>query len=325
MNLKDFQARIDYKGDIVDLLSSVVSEFGLGEYIGYSPILVGYEDFNIMLDTSSGKYFVKLFANFRTTQDIERYIAIMQSAISVGVNHPQLYEVKNRGSLFDNEIAGKRVRLAVMEFIEGESFYDLGSKPTEEEISQIVDQVAKISKISIEPREYYDEWAITHFLSAWKDKSNSITNEDRALIEPLIEPYQELEIDSLPKGFVHGDIIMTNVIKGIDGKIYLIDFSVANRYPRIQELAVLLCNLLWDDEPTKFKRNYNLTLLRYEKQVPLSEHEKKALPLLIRVAHAMHVLCASYEREVKGNTTAENEYWIDCGQRGLNGMVYFDQ
>ncbi len=46
-----------------------------------------------------------------------------------------------------------------------------------------------------------------------------------------------------------------NTIKGDDGKIYIIDFSVANWYPRIQELAVMAANLLHEKNGLSLNSN----------------------------------------------------------------------
>ena len=44
-------------------------------------------------------------------------------------------------------------------------------------------------------------------------------------IEPLIKKYKELNIDSLPKAFVHGDIIATNVMQDTKGNLKIIDLA----------------------------------------------------------------------------------------------------
>ena len=72
-----------------------------------------------------------------------------------------------------------------------------------------------------------------------------------------------------------------------------------------------------EDNPKTFQEYYNLALEEYQKHNPLTEEEIKVLPLFVKVAHVMHVLCATYERVVKGNNSAENEYWINLGKVGL--------
>lgn len=69
--------------------------------------------------------------------------------------------------------------------------------------------------------------------------------------------------------------------------LYIIDFSVANIYPRIQELAVLMCNLFFDEN---YKDNYLFLIREYNKHHPLTEYEGEILPLFIQAAHVMTTL-----------------------------------
>jgi Ser/Thr protein kinase RdoA (MazF antagonist) len=98
-------------------------------------------------------------------------------------------------------------------------------------------------------------------------------------------------------------------MKDREGKIWIIDFSVSNYYPRIQELAVLACNLFFDLH-SKFRsqKNLGIALEAYQKKIKLTLKELEALPDYIRLAHAMHVLCANYCKKAEHNNSKENQY-----------------
>ena len=145
--------------------------------------------------------------------------------------------------------------------------------------------------------------------------------EDLVLIKPLISKFEELNIERLPHCFVHGDIISTNVIKA-KNKLWIIDFAVSNYYPRIQELAVLSCNLFFDEESKKNStENLKIALKEYQEIVSLTQNEIKALPTYIELAHGMHLLSANYEKVKNNNQTKENEYWINQGRIGLKQFI----
>jgi len=59
-----FKARINYSGDIKDISLQICRDYNLGEFKSNKLILMGYEDFNFILETTKGKYFVKVFAKF---------------------------------------------------------------------------------------------------------------------------------------------------------------------------------------------------------------------------------------------------------------------
>ena len=93
---------------------------------------------------------------------------------------------------------------------------------------------------------------------------------------------------------------------------------MSNYYPRLQEIAVLACNLLFDErDKDKSEHNLKIALDEYQKNLPLSDRELKLLPDFINFAHAMHVIGATREEKVNGNKLEENAYWLAQGKAGL--------
>lgn len=138
------------------------------------------------------------------------------------------------------------------------------------------------------------------------------------LIQSLIDEFDNMQIDKLPHCFVHGDIITTNVMEDNNSKIYIIDFSVSNYYLRIQELAVLACNLFFNPNSiTETENNLKVALEEYQKKIKLTDKELESLPLYIKFAHAMNLLSANFEKVVNKNDSDENEYWLNLGRSGL--------
>ena len=148
-----------------------------------------------------------------------------------------------------------------------------------------------------------------------------LSKKDHKLIDPLLEEFEAIHLGQLPRCFVHGDILTTNTIKDKKGKLWIIDFSVSNYYPRIVELAVLGCNILFNPKnKTKSTKNFETALMEYQKRIPLKKQEIEALPIFLKVAHAMHIICATYEKVVNRNKSKENEYWIEQGRAGLRQL-----
>lgn len=316
----DFQQRIGFEGDLTPFLQKVCDDYKLGKYISYKIVPVGYEDFNVILSTDSDTFFLKFLAKFRSGEACERYVDVMVKAIQSGVKHPKLLKIKD-DYLYQAPADGTAIRLCVMEYIDGVSFYEGKLKATRDEMRFLIRQAALINKMDVHPKQVYDIWAIVHFLEEFERKKSYLGEADIELIHPLVKDFSALDIKKLPHCFVHGDIIKTNVIRSKNGELSIFDFSVASRYPRVQELAVLLCNMLFDeDKPETFDRNYRLSLSEYRKYNSFTAQEEAVLPLFVKVAHAMHVLCATYEREVNNNESPENRYWIDLGRKGLAYM-----
>ncbi len=315
--MNNFQKRINYQGALKPFLQQVCKNFSIGEYNTHEIVPIGYEDFNLFVVTNKGKYFVKVFGSFRSKDECSRYVGIMENALKAGVSHPLLFK-SNQGYLYElskNELTD---RICVMQYIDGKIFYELQTTPTAEEKRFIIKQAALINKINIKPSLVYDHWAITSFLKEYKEKSGYLNKEDKKLIEPMVDLYNSLSIDNLPHCFVHGDITKTNTMKSANGDIYILDFAVANYYPRIQELAVILCDLFFDPKnPNEFPKNYDLALSEYQNYISLTADELKKLPNYVKLAHTMHILLANYEKAANKNSSSENEYFLGIGRIGL--------
>jgi Ser/Thr protein kinase RdoA (MazF antagonist) len=315
MDSSIFQERIGYKGDLGQFFRNVVGDYELGSLISYDPILQGYEDFNVKVETDSGKYLFKVMGGFRSDKEVQQYADIIETVVNNGIAHPKIYK-SEQGNLYRKNFDGTEMRLVVMDFVDGKDFFQLKEKPTREEAIFLVGQSAKISKINLKPEYVYDSWAIPNFLKEYNEIKDKLDLDDLKYVGPLASNFSELEIEKLPHCFVHGDLIATNVIRSNNNGLHIIDFAVANYYPRIQELAVLLCDLLFIEDKEKYLENYKLVLETYQKDVKLEQREIELLPTFIKLAHAMHIVPATREK-VKGNLLPENDFWLNSGQKGI--------
>ncbi|MFZ2970450.1 MAG: hypothetical protein WA063_04845 [Minisyncoccia bacterium] len=81
-NNKTFLQRVDYKGNPLDFISVICSDYDIGSYISYEIVEMGYEDLNIIIKTDKGKYFAKFFASFRDEKECNRYINIIDKLLN---------------------------------------------------------------------------------------------------------------------------------------------------------------------------------------------------------------------------------------------------
>lgn len=313
---KTFLQRVNYKGNPLDFVSIVCGDYDIGRCISYEIVKMGYEDLNIVIKTNKGKYFAKFFASFRDKKECDRYVDIMLKVLSAGVSHPKLYK-SSQGYLHKIKIGKSVLRLCLMEYMKGKTFYELGMDPTIEESKFLANQAAIINQMSIKPEFLYDQWAIVNFCKEHKEKGKYLNNEDKRLLNPLYNKFSNYDIGKLPHCFVHGDILRTNVIKTDEEKLYIIDFAVSNYYPRIIELSVLYCFFMDINDFKKTKQMFGVVIDEYQKNIKLTSDEKNEFPFFLKLAHAMHILQANYQKVVEKNNSAENKYWLELGRKGL--------
>lgn len=309
--------RLNYSGDLAPVVDRLCAAYKIGQPVDFSVIETGYEDCNVIIQTSDEKWVAKIFSKDRSREDIIRYATIMEKAIEVGVNHPPLVKTGSGDVVYVDEQANG-ISLVLMKFVEGKSFIELGRVPSADERRMIIEQAAKVNSIDYHPPYLFDPWAIPNIKMVFEKVKRFIRPDDLWLVKRVIDQYSEIPVDTLPHCFVHGDFTKANVFKGADGKIYILDFSAANWYPRIQELGVIVANLLYDeDKPSTLRERIDPVLDEYSKLKPLTAEERKYIYPYVLAGVAMEFLGAHHEKYINGNDSEETDFWMNLGRNGL--------
>lgn len=311
-----FRKRILYDGPIEEILDTICELYGFEGLKDYRIIRKGYQELNIQITTEKGQYLVKIFRKTKKDEACERYVNLMERAVKAGVRHPELIEAE--GSAYQKmEIKDTSLRFCVMEFIEGTGFDNLSRGLKDDEIEFIARQAAIINSMEAEPYKKWDSWSVTNFLYEFAKCHEFLDEKDRKIIEPLVEKFRQVDISQLPHCFVHNDLRETNIIKGKDERLWVLDFGVSDRHPRIQEIAVAATAILYPGNQKEMEENLEAFLGEYQKHIDLTQKELELLDLFIDVAHAMEVIRPTFEKKAKGNESEENEYWLEQGREKL--------
>lgn len=306
--------RLSYDGDLTPVVERVCEAYGVGELEDATVVGIGYEDCNVIIKTDQSTFVAKMFAKTRTAEEISRYATIMQKVVEAGVNHPALLTTSSGEVIYTDS----GIELVLMRFIKGRTYFELDQAPNDRERKAVLEQAAKIHGIDYRPPFLFDSWAIPNIRVMFEKVEQYIEPNDLPLVESAMVQYETVPVEDLPHAFVHGDFTKTNVIKGEDGEIYIIDFSVANWYPRIQELAVVAANLLYDkDNSTSLKDTCELVANEYSQFAPLTAEERRYLPAYALAGLAMEFMGAHQEKYLNGNDTDETAFWFTLGREGL--------
>lgn len=318
--LQDFNKRIGLNTDLKNISEQICSKYNLGGFISNELITIGYEDYNYYLTTSYGKYCVKIFANSRTKEDINNYLDRIRIVANSEINAP-------KPLIIDDDIVlrldyeNNHYDICVFEYIDGKNYFELNYKPSKDIIKELARQTAMINKLDIKPDFIYDSWAIINFEEEYKKKREYISDEYKEEFDKLLIELKKIDFDKLPKGFVHGDIISTNVMLDKNNKIWIVDFAVSNYLPRIIDLAVISCNMCLDNNSKENTYdNIELLISEYNKYTPLTEYELSSFSTFYKLANAMHILQTQYIIKTDGDSD-ENEYWLN---EGITGYSFSD-
>lgn len=306
--------RLAYSGDLEPVIERLCATYGIGIPTNSSIIEVGYEDCSVVLETDQDKYLAKMLAKTRTAEDITRYVNTMQRVVEAGINHPELLTTSSGEVIYIDS----GITLALMRFVEGKTFFELDRAPDADGQKVVLEQAAKVNSIDYKPAYLFDSWAIPNIRVMFDKVRQFIELDDLKLVEQAMAHYEAIPVDDLPHSFVHGDFTKTNVLKGNDGKIYILDFSVANWYPRIQELSVIVANLLHDNsDNSSLEDRCSQVADKYSRYNPLTNEERRHLPAYALAGIAMEFIGAYQEKYINGNDTDETAYWLNLGREGL--------
>lgn len=315
--MKEFENRINLTQPLEVLSIEVCKKYNLGEFKTNELIEIGYEDFNYILTTTEGKFVVKVFSNERTTTDAQNLANRASIAYINGVTCPKIYTSHDKNLTIFN-IEDIEFRVLVMEYINGKDYFSLNKIPTEKELSIIATELAKLNSIEYKPPFIYDKWAIVNYIEEYNKYARLVDKEDKPLIDKALDAFKSCDFSKLKYGFVHGDVIETNVIKDNLGKVYFIDFSVSNYLPRIVDLAVSIGDFCIDlDNIEISKEKTKRFLLAYERVSPLSQYEKECLKKFLICHQAITIIETMREKLLENNDSEENEVFLQKGKKGL--------
>ena len=306
--------RLAYSGDLEPVIERLCVAYEVGTPASSSVVEVGYEDCNVILETNQDKYLAKMFAKTRTSEEIERYATTMQKVVEAGINHPELLTTTSGEVTYTDS----GITLVLMRFVEGETFFELDQAPDANERKAVLEQAALVNGLDYKPTYLFDSWAIPNIRAMFDKVRQFVEPDDLKLVEQATARYEAIPVDDLPHCFVHGDFTKTNILKGSDGKIYILDFSVANWYPRIQELSVIAANLLHDnDDDSSLEDRCSQVADEYSQFNTLTDEERQHLPAYALAGIAMEFMGAHQEKHINGNDTDETDYWLNLGREGL--------
>lgn len=296
-----------------ELVAHVAAEYRLGGVVDWSVLATGYEDCNIDLRTRQARVVVKVFAAGRPAGIAGRTAGVIEAVREAGVRHPQLHA----------DAAGQDVhsydghQLLVMDFAPGRTFYDLGRPPDQAELARLVEQAVCIHACQARPPLVFDSWAIANLVPLAGQVGDLLDMCQRRLVGDAISAMAAAGFWSLPVTLIHADLTAGNVVLGPGGELTVLDFALANRWPRLQELAVIAASLMHGSPgPLPARLEAVARLYSAIGPDPLTPEEQAALPAFGRAAAAMELL-GGLNQWRQGNRGPETDSLIDLGTTGL--------
>jgi Ser/Thr protein kinase RdoA (MazF antagonist) len=256
---------------------------------------------------------VKVFAAGRPASVPARTADIIVAARAVGVRHPRLY--RDASGAYVHQFDAHW--LIVMEHAAGQTYYEMSRPPAEAELVKVVEQAALIHRIEARPEPVFDPWAIANLVPLAGQVGHLLDDEQRRLVDGAIAELAHVDWDALPHALIHADLTAGNVLLAPEGDVIILDFALANRWPRLQELAVIAASLMHGSPGTLPERMRHVArLYSAVAAVPLSAPEEAALDGFGRWAAAMELL-GGLNMWMQGARGPETDLLLALGTAGL--------
>lgn len=307
--------RIGQEIDIEKLSKEICISYQFGQYNRYELIFVGIDDLSYYLYTSNGRYLVKIMNKEKTKEDISEFVQ-KNMIINKNYVHAPKIILHNEEAIFTYNINDLQINLIVMECIDGMDLYSINKVITKEDIDKLVDMVVTFHKIEekIEINDY-DEYCFMKIKYDYEKTEKYLPKDIKTQIEEVIKEFEKIELGKLPKCFIHGDLISTNIMKDKNNQLWLIDFYESGVGIRILDIVKILNSVIYnyqyEDETNKLEEHF---LHRYEEEMPLTEYELKVLPVLRKADALVGIMLETYDA-LRGRDNVENQYWLENDTR----------
>ncbi|MHA1947166.1 MAG: homoserine kinase [Candidatus Hodarchaeales archaeon] len=254
-----------------DLIEKEIEYFGelfnLGPVKDFSPLEGGSTNSNFLLITEKGKYVLTICED-KTFEQIQPLMDLLQHLEAQNFHTSKVLESINGEFLleFDNK------PVFLKSYIEGLVPRKL-SLPSLERLGKMIAKLHKIPVFDSIPDVY--PYGLTYFTEVTTSSSS------HPYIDWLNQKSQFLEEhlpNDLPRGLVHGDIFIDNLVEGTQGQITIIDFAEVSHSPFIFDIGMALTGVCSEKNVISLRKAKAL-IKGYQQEREFNQMEKSSIKL----------------------------------------------
>lgn len=259
-------------------LASFTEEYNLGKLINFSGIPAGSVNTHYLLETSKGKFFLKI-DEVKTRQEARREIDLLLYLRSQRFVCPQPLADKQGRYLLEHE--GKMV--SVYPYLVGKIFSENSLSLSQlENVGQALASLhlfGQTYKKAVENRFRFER--IAELYQAIRTQLPPYFRHLVHILDDEIEHQQQYAEERLPKGVIHGDLFADNLLFRGERVVAVLDFEAAGHGKFIYDLATAINALCYVDGYYLIER-FDALVRGYQNVRTLSLNEWDAFPNELR-------------------------------------------
>lgn len=307
--------RIDIALPLSGIVKKAASDFALGDIQAFSVISAGYQECNIDLRATNGRFVIKIFSREKTKHRIDDVMWGYSRFHTLGALLPSPKTMKDGSYVL--EIPGKTqpAFLAVFDFFAGKPLTQ--TPVTDADVIAISKAVATIHKSPKTIGRYYDTLGIANLAEEFEKKSDALFADEITQIKPVVAKLRKLKIGTFRQSIIHGSVEKENVLKNSEGTLCLLDLGCMDYNASVLDIATLIANFSAYLPEGKRTHLTGLILTTYQQSITLTREEIAALPSLIRAQYAAHIIGMTYHLRKDHDMSKQTQTWLDRGWDGL--------
>ncbi|MFQ5344372.1 MAG: homoserine kinase [Mariprofundus sp.] len=263
-------------------ISHILSGYNLGSLSSFEGIAAGIENSNFFIDTQeehAGRYVLTVFERMDATE-LPYFMHLMKYLAANSLSCPDVMQRRDGSLLF--EIQGKQG--CIVSCLPGKTLDELN----EAQLSASGKALAQLHLAGADFKQRRDNptgenW-LEEKIATVLEQTASVYGKDAAsLLSDELDFQRSCAWDSLPRGVIHGDLFVDNILFKGDEVSGIIDFYYAHDAAYAMDIAISInaqAVLLNEHDDARIRAFLN----GYESVRPLQEDEHMALPLLLRLA-----------------------------------------
>lgn len=294
-----------------EFLEEVKKSYNFKDIYWYTPILEGYENANIKIDTDKGAFVIKIFAKEVSEQQAKDNVHVITEGRK---NNIPLTKLLEGGKGFLQKIHQSKTDLyyVLMEFFDAPNFEN--QTVHDSDIHQVTEYIARLNSFTFPVVSTYDSWGNKNLIKEYEKHKERVSTEVYDAIAQVMEDLSKIDFTGFSESVIHGDLQRKHVLKNKKGEYCILDLGCMRNDARVFDLSIhiawfCMCYDTWDRRDTILKD----VLETYKKIHPLTDTEIYSLPTLTQAAYAAYYLTTSFLIQ-DGDDSEETLVWHNAGK-----------